>query len=85
MNDINKLRTHLFSTLDGLANGSIDIEKAKAISEVGRTIIQTAQVEVNYMRAGGQINRSEFIAPDAPKLPTGCTSPGPGRLAHKIR
>lgn len=74
-NDITELRTHLFDTLRGLKDGSVDVEKAKAVSLIADTIIDTAKVEVDYMRVAGG-NGTGFIAQDgsAPqisKTPTG--------------
>ncbi len=60
-NDIKELRGHLFDTLRGLKEGSVDIEQAKAISQVASTIIQTAKVEVDYINATGDKTSGEFI------------------------
>lgn len=53
MSDIAELRTHLFDTLKGLKDGTIEIDKARAISQVADTIIDTAKVEVDFMRVAG--------------------------------
>ncbi|MDD5405039.1 MAG: hypothetical protein PHZ14_10960 [Sulfuricella sp.] len=56
-NDINNLRAHLFATLRSLndKDNPMDIERARAVSEVAQTIINSAKVEVDAMRvAGGQ-------------------------------
>lgn len=56
------LRAHLFATISALRDESnpMDIERAKAISEVATTIINTAKVEVDYIRATGA-GCSEFL------------------------
>jgi hypothetical protein len=74
-NDITELRTHLFDTLRGLKDGSVDVDKAKAVSQIADTIIDTAKVEVDFMRVAGGAGTG-FIALDgeAPKIsktPTG--------------
>lgn len=61
MNDITALRGHLFDTLRGLKDGSIEIDKAKAVSQIADTIIDTAKVEVDYMRVTGATGTG-FIA-----------------------
>lgn len=61
MSDIAKLREHLFETLEGLKNNSIDLDHAKAISETAQTIINSAKVEVDFMRVTGQQTTSGFI------------------------
>ena len=54
-NTIADLRNHLFATLDALRDkeNPMEIERAKAISDVAQTIINTAKVEVDHMRATG--------------------------------
>lgn len=46
----------------------MEIERAKAISEVAQTIINSAKVEVDYMKQVGGKPASGFI-PDEPRLP----------------
>lgn len=77
---INDLRTHLFAALDGLKDGSMEIDKAKAISDVGQVIINSAKVEVDHMKvAGGK--GSGFIKEDQSDLPPGIT----GIRQHRIK
>lgn len=60
---INDLRTHLFATLEGLRDkeNPLDIERAKAVAEVGQTIINSAKVEVEHMRVAGSASSTGFI------------------------
>jgi len=72
------LREALFATLEGVKSGSIDIDKARAINEIGKTIVDTAKVEVDYLRATGG-EESTFIAQSGddgkpPALPDGITA-----------
>lgn len=64
MNDINELRTHLFETLRGLKDkgNPMDIDRAKAVSEVAKTIIDSARVEVDFLRTTGGSTGTGFIA-----------------------
>lgn len=69
--NINDLRETLFDTLNGIKSGAIDLEKARAINEVSKTIIDTAKVEVDYLKVnnGGE---SPFIeASQQQPLPAG--------------
>lgn len=70
---ITDLRDHLFAALDGLAAGTMEIDKAKAISDVAQTIINTAKVEVEHIRVAG--GRSSGFIPDDT----------PGRTVHRIK
>jgi len=51
-NKLTDLRNHLFSALEGLADKQdpLSIERAKAIAEVAHVIVDSARVEVDFMR-----------------------------------
>lgn len=72
---IEDLRAVLFQTLDEVRNGSLDIERAKTVNEVAKTIVDTAKVEVDYLRTTGG-GESSFIetAIGTDNLPTGITA-----------
>jgi hypothetical protein len=72
---IEDLREALFATLQGVKDGSIDVEKARAVNEIGKTICDTAKVEVDYIKASGG-GESTFLssAVGADNLPNGITS-----------
>lgn len=78
---INDLRDVLFSTIDGLKDGSLDIEKARAINDLSKTITETAKVEVLYLRAAGG-GESTFLEGTigANNLPPGVTA----RHVHRL-
>ena len=50
---IDGVREHLFKALEGLSDRTLDLDRAKAISEVAQTIINSAKVEVEFLRATG--------------------------------
>lgn len=52
MSDINHLREILFNTLKELQSpdSKLDIERAKAINEISQTVINSAKVEVDYLK-----------------------------------
>ena len=55
MQTINDLRAHLFDTLKALNDKQkpLDIERAKVVADVGQVIINSAKVEVDFMRVAG--------------------------------
>ena len=57
-NTLADLRNHLFETLEALKDKDepMAIDRAKAVSEVAQTIINTAKVEIQYLEATGQEN-----------------------------
>jgi len=79
--NINDLRSTLFDTLKGIKDGSIDLEKARAINEVSKTIIDTAKVEVDYLKINGG-GESPFVeAVGNNNLPPGIV----GITQHRLR
>lgn len=75
-NKIEDLRNHLFDTLEALQDPDkpMDIERAKAIADVAQVVINSAKVEVDYLRAVSGGEGSGFI-PEQPR--------GPAPLEHK--
>lgn len=69
-NNINELRAHLFETIASLKDKSnpMEIDRAKAISDVAQVIINSAKAEVDYIKATGGVVESEFLsATEKPK------------------
>lgn len=79
--NINDLRVSLFDALDMLKKGEITTEQAKAISEMGQVIINSAKVEVDYIKAnnGGETPFLESVGNN--NLPDGIVSVRRHRLA----
>jgi hypothetical protein len=95
---IDELRDHLFGTLDALRDkeNPMDIARARTVSEVAHTIIESAKVEVEYMkttkRPGTSFIGLEPPADDAPALTeqqgrgvTRTTTPHPSGLGTITR
>lgn len=68
MSDTATLRKHLFDTLAGLKDKTIDIEHAKAINETAQTLINVAKVEVDYMKVTGATLSNSMVG-SAGELP----------------
>lgn len=80
--NINDLRDAMCDTLSLLKEGKITAEQARAASDIGKVIIDTAKVEVDYIRAskGGV---SDFIEPStSQQLPNGVLGIRTHRLAE---
>lgn len=75
------LRFELFATLRALREGKLDVERAKAISEVAQTIINSAKVEVDYLRVNDGGESPFFEAAGRKNLPPGITS----SRVHRIK
>lgn len=81
-NDITALREHLFAALQGVKDKTLDLDQARAINEIGKTLVDTAKVEVDYLKATGG-GESQFIdtAVGTDNLPPGIT----GRTVHRLK
>lgn len=68
-NKIADLRDHLFATLEALRDDEkpMDIERAKAIADVARVVVDSAKVEVAFIEATGEVG-SGFIKPEATRI-----------------
>lgn len=78
MATIDDLRDHLFETLKALRDPEkpMEIERAKAICDVGQVIINTAKVEVDAMRFTGAKGGTGFLpAPEKTVIEGKATSP----------
>lgn len=84
MPNISTLRSHLFATLEGLRNGSVEVDKARAINETAQVLINSAKAEVDFMKATGNKTASGFIPVDEPpsNLPHGHTAHGIKQVEH---
>ena len=91
---INTMRDELLGTLRDLGNRANPMEpdRARAIAQVAGVLVDSARVEVDYLKATGQ-DVSNFIdgmkAPDAPpaisQTPTGTLHRlSDGRLVHRL-
>jgi len=63
-NKMTHLRNHLFETLEMLKDqdNPMDLERAKVISDVAQTLINSAKVEVDFIKATEQTEvGSEFF------------------------
>lgn len=63
-NTITGLRDIMFKTLRGIQDGTLDVDKAKAINDTAQTIINSAKVEVEFLKATGSPASTGFIGGD---------------------
>lgn len=64
-NDLQELRGHLFDSIRALRDGTMDVKTAKTISDIGRTLMETARVELDHRRLEGSTLGSAFIGQSA--------------------
>lgn len=65
-NKMTDLRNHLFETLEKLKDDEnpMDLQRAKTISDVAQTIINSAKVEVDFLEIVGEGGGEFFETPD---------------------
>ena len=47
---IEDIRQALMDTIAGVRNGSLNVDQARAVEGLARVIVETAKVEVDYLR-----------------------------------
>ena len=67
--EIQYLRKILFESMEKLSRGEMDIEQAKAMTGLAQTIVGTAKVEVDFIKAVGGIATGSGFIPLEPKKP----------------
>jgi hypothetical protein len=77
--NIDDLRDLLFSAIEGVKNGTLDIEKAKVIGALSQVMVNSAAVEVKHAQVTGQ-KGSNFLD-KVEELPPGITGVRQHRLA----
>lgn len=62
-NKISDLRNHLFETLEALKDEEkpMELDRARAIADVARVIVETGKVEVKFLEVTGAATSSGFL------------------------
>jgi hypothetical protein len=62
-NKIDDLRNHLFATLEALRDEEkpMELDRARAIADVARVIVDSAKAEVQFLEATGRTSGTGFI------------------------
>ncbi|NIF51439.1 hypothetical protein [Burkholderia sp. Ax-1724] len=65
MSTITDMREHLMQTLASLRDrdNPMDVERARAVAQVASVLVDSAKVEVDYIKATGATGNSLFISP----------------------
>ena len=81
MSTMADLRATLMGTLNDLRDreNPMDVDRAKAVAQIAGVLVETAKVEVDYLKATGG-NNSDFIEPKQ-ELPPGIV----GIRQHRIK
>lgn len=62
-NKLSDLRNHLFATLEALQDEEkpMDVDRAYAIADVSKQVIESAKVEIMFLKTVGSSVGSEFL------------------------
>ncbi|MCS6499000.1 hypothetical protein NYD60_03125 [Burkholderia thailandensis] len=93
MSTITDMREHLMQTLAALRDrdNPMDVDRARAVAQVAGVLVDSAKVEVDYIKATGAAGESLFISPlnsDPERLLNGSKGEiekTPTGLVHRIR
>lgn len=78
-NKIEDLRNHLFATLEALQDEEkpMDLDRARVVADVAQTIINSAKVEVDFLKVAGELpttnarTAGKFFESTTPRLVSG--------------
>jgi len=76
---IDDLRDVLFQTIEAVKSGSLEIDRAKTISDLAQVMVNSAKVEVEHAKVTGQKGSGFLEKPQ--ELPKGITGVHVHRLA----
>lgn len=62
-NKIDDLRNHLFETLELLKDPEhpMELDRARAVAEVAQVIVDSAKVEVQFLKTTGALKSTNFL------------------------
>lgn len=85
--DISDLRDKLFDTLDALKDkeNPMDIDRAKAITQVAAVIVDSAKAEVEMMRVTGGLGSGFIPIKTVGTLPAQQDPGKPSITVHRLR
>lgn len=63
-NKIEDLRNHLFETIEMVKDGDMELEKAKVIADLAQVLVNSAKIEVDYIKAVDGMKGTGFIQLD---------------------
>jgi hypothetical protein len=83
---INQLREHLLATLADLRNreNPMEPDRARAVAQVASVLVDTAKVEVDYLKATGQ-DRAGFLEEPAQVTTDSATAGLPNGISSITR
>lgn len=70
-NKIDDLRNHLFEVLEALKDKDepMDLDRARAVADVARVLVDSAKVEVAFLKVTGALRSTNFLPADADETP----------------
>jgi len=66
---IEELRNHLFDTIELIKKGEIEPADAKAITNASQAILNSAKIEVDFIKALGGVGEGTGFIPLEPRKP----------------
>lgn len=82
MATVTELQEFLFETLKGIREGTVNTDKAKAITSVANVMVSSAKVEVDFANAVGNVDSKFLKRQDFTQLPS---TPAEDRALEKTK
>ena len=70
MSNIDTLRQHLFDTISAVREGKMELDKARVINELCKSLNETGRVEVDFIQAVGGEDSAFLKSSDAAEAAT---------------
>ena len=82
-NKIDDLRNHLFETLEALKDDEnpMALDRALAIAEVAKVLVESAKVEVGFLKATGALKSTDFLPSEEDEIDVRRRRLAAGRVA----
>ncbi len=70
-NKIDDLRNHLFETIEALKDEEkpMDLARARAVADVARVIVESAKIEVDFLKVTGALKCTDFLPTEEEEVP----------------
>lgn len=77
-NKIDDLRNHLFETLEALKDKDdpMPIDRALAVAEVAKVLVESAKVEVGFLKTTGALKSTDFLPSEEDQVQISRRLPG---------
>lgn len=78
--DLDGLRALLFETIRQVKGGHMDLDRARMVNDIGKTLVDSGRLQVDYLRVTDG-SKADFLESQQQQLPPGIT----GVTVHRLK